>query len=149
MDSVGLGARTIWALEEVNGTLFAAAGNAGVFRRTITGWVPANTGIATRTVDCLLANGDTLIAGLVTSGTNPVIFRTTNNGTTWLAGTITSLPSLGSVRALGKDNSGNLYAGMSSSTTVLRGLLKSTNGGATWFQSNGSMNPLNEEFYAI
>jgi len=149
MDSVGLGARTIWALEEVNGTLFAAAGSVGVFRRTSSGWVPANTGIATRTVDCLLAYGDTLIAGLLTSGTNPVIFRTTNNGATWIAGTITSLPSLGSVRALGKDNSGNLYAGMSSSTTVLRGLLKSTNGGANWFQSNGSMNPLNEEFYAI
>ncbi len=149
MDTVGLGARTVWALEEVNGTIFAAAGNAGVFRRTLSGWVPANTGIATRTVDCLLANGDTLIAGLTTSGTNPVIYRTTNGGATWVAGTITSLPSLGSVRALGKDNLGNLYAGMSSSTTVLRGLLKSTNGGATWFQSNGIMNPLNEEFYAI
>lgn len=149
MDTVGLGARTVWALEEVNGTLFAAAGTNGVFRRTLSGWVPANTGIATRTVDCLLANGDTLIAGMLTSGTNPVIFRTTNSGVTWLAGTITGLPSLGSVRALGKDNLGNLYAGMSSTTTVLRGLLKSTNGGATWVQSNGIMNPLNEEFYAI
>ncbi len=149
MDTVGLGARTVWALEEVNGTIFAAAGSSGVFRRTASGWVPANTGIATRTVDCLLANGDTLVAGLTTSGTNPVIYRTTNGGATWLAGTVTSLPSLGSVRALGKDNAGNLYAGMSSTTTVLRGLLKSTNGGATWFQSNGIMNPLNEEFYAI
>ena len=149
LDTVGLGARTIWALEEVSGTLFAAVGTAGVFRRTATGWVAANTGIATRTVDCLLANGDTLIAGLTTSSTNPVIFRTTNGGATWLAGTITGLPSLGSVRALGKDNLGNLYAGMSSSATVLRGLLKSTNGGATWVQSNGIMNPLNEEFYAI
>ncbi|MFN3345700.1 MAG: T9SS type A sorting domain-containing protein, partial [Chloroherpetonaceae bacterium] len=70
-------------------------------------------------------------------------------GVTWLAGTVISLPSLGSVRALGKDNAGNLYAGMSSTITVLRGLLKSTNGGATWFQANGIMNPLNEEFYAI
>lgn len=149
MDTVGLGARTVWALEEVGGTMFAAAGSAGVFRRTPTGWVAANAGISTRTVDCLLAYGDTLIAGLTTSGANPVIYRTTNGGATWLAGTVTALPSLGSVRALGKDNAGNLYAGMSSTTTVLRGLLKSTNGGATWFQSNGIMNPLNEEFYAI
>lgn len=149
IDTVGLGARTVWALEEVSGTLYAAAGNNGVFRRTATGWVAANTGISTRIVDCLLANGDTLIAGLTTSSTNPVIYRTTNGGATWLAGTVTGLPSLGAVRALGKDNLGNLYAGMSSSTTVLRGLLKSTNGGATWVQSNGIMNPLNEEFYAI
>lgn len=149
MDTVGLGARTVWALEEVNGTLYAAASSNGVFRRTLTGWVPANTGIATRTVDCLLANGDTLIAGLILSGTNPVIYRTTNGGSTWLAGTVTGVPSLGSVRSLGKDNLGNLYAGMSSTPTVLRGLLKSTNGGATWAPSNGIMNPLNEEFYAI
>ncbi|MFQ3599455.1 MAG: two-component regulator propeller domain-containing protein [Chloroherpetonaceae bacterium] len=149
MDTVGLGARTIWALEEVNGTLFAAAGSNGVFRRTLSGWVAANTGIATRTVDCLLAKGDTLIAGLTTSGTNPVIYRTTNSGANWFAGSVSALPSLGAVRALGKDNLGNLYAGMSSSTTVLRGLLKSTNGGVSWFQSNGVMNPLNEEFYAI
>ncbi|MDW8437814.1 MAG: two-component regulator propeller domain-containing protein [Chloroherpetonaceae bacterium] len=148
MDTVGLGARTIWALEEVGGTMFAAAGSVGVFRRAASGWVAANAGISTRTVDCLLADGNALIAGLTASGTSPVIYRTTNNGATWVAGTV-SLPSLGAVRALGRDGAGNLYAGMSSSTTVLRGLLKSTDGGATWFQSNGGMNPLNEEFYAI
>ncbi|MCW5970557.1 MAG: hypothetical protein KIT57_18815 [Blastocatellales bacterium] len=105
----------------------------GVYRSTDQGqnWAPANSGIADRRLEKLLASGNALYA----AGRDGVV-RTTNLGVTWTDLSnglrnyfIRDLAVIGTTLFIAADSSNN-------DGTPGPGLLRSTDGGATWTPAN-------------
>lgn len=108
----------------------------GVRSWTIQGWSESDTSVPdnviTGSVTALVqtTNGD-ILAGTDTSGR---IYRSGDSGQTWLyLSRIGNDPITNvSIRALIKDNAGNLYAAVDGGNAASQGIWKSTNNGVSW-----------------
>jgi uncharacterized repeat protein (TIGR01451 family) len=117
-----------------SGTFLFAGTNQGVYRYNGTGWTQANTGLPSgMNVHAFAVSGGYLIAGGYGSGCGACsgIFRSTDDGSNWLAAPMTGLTNR-EVEALAvvPDGAGGtrLYAGPINGNGVFR----STDGGDHW-----------------
>ncbi len=128
-------------------TLFAAGGY-GIFRSTDSGttWAPASgipAGVGTEVlVDPSTPNNVYAALGNIRGSANNGLYKSTDGGASFSK--LTGFPStnLGRISvALAASQTSTLYAAIQdSSTFLLQGVYKSTDGGVTWTQLNGSPN---------
>lgn len=116
-----------------NGTLFASV--VGMSRSTDGGvtWEPMNSGISQRDVasseikNIAFKSDGTIFIGYSNNGPSTLIYRSTNNGSSWVLAQ--TGVSGGEILGLAVDDSGYIYA-----STDHQGVYKSTNNGDNWFK---------------
>lgn len=115
----------------VMGTNVLAASNSGVFRSTNNGasWSQANSGLPTSTVNCIIASGSSLYAGI----TNYGVYVSTNSGQSWAP---TNPSFMADVKSLAV-NGGTLLAGVWG-----RGVYLSQDNGSTWIRTGQQLDVL-------
>ncbi len=122
----------VWSLaNDLNGNLLIGTVGGKIFRTTDNGvsFEHLNSSMNAGFIWSLLVSNN----GTIYAGTEQGLFYSNNNGSTWQ---LTSL--IGSdVRAITKDNSGNLYAGLFG-----QGVYKSTDNGSTWILLNNGLTSL-------
>ena len=133
----GLSHGTVWSLcVGSSGHLFAAT-LSGVFRSTDGGavWTPRNDGIPYSTPQAFSIfsfGADALLCGARGDPYNAGIFLSTNGGDTWLG---VSSMSLRIPLGFALDDSNNLFAGLSPNPFEGSSMVRSTDGGVTWFDT--------------
>lgn len=122
----------VWSLSnDLNGNLLIGTIGGKIFRTTDNGttFEHLNTNMFAGFIWSILVNSN----GTIFAGTEHGLYSSSNNGVNW---SLTSLAG-SDVRALAKDNNGNLYAGLFG-----LGVFKSTNNGATWTMINNGLTSL-------
>ncbi|MCX7611862.1 MAG: choice-of-anchor A family protein [Ignavibacterium sp.] len=122
----------VWSLtNDLSGNLLIGTVGGKIFRTTDNGvtfdLINANMNVGF--IWSLMVNND----GSIYAGTEQGLFKSTNNGMTWQSTSLTGAD----VRAIAKDNSGNIYAGLFG-----QGIYKSTNNGNTWTLVNNGLTSL-------
>lgn len=114
--------------QAAGGILFAGLDGGGVARSTDEGvtWTAANSGIATQRVFSLASKP----GGLVIAGTQTGVFRSTNNGDSWIAG---GAGPASFARSLLTTPSGEVFAGSG------LGIHLSTDDGVSWTARNNGL----------
>ncbi|HEX5653940.1 MAG TPA: T9SS type A sorting domain-containing protein [Chitinophagaceae bacterium] len=147
-------------------TVFAASVSGGLFKTTnftsaVTSWAPVNDFLPNLAITALIqdpVNMNIMYAGTgegwinVDAVLGNGIYKSTDGGVTWLALPFTIDPStiFDYVQDLAIDNNGNIYAAMRNVRSSIRGVQRSTDGGATWTQVLGAplINPgTGQEFW--
>ena len=121
---------------------YLATAGSGAFKSTDGGatWSPSNDGLTTPYVSSLQVSG-----GAVYAGSDERVFRSTDQGQTWVALPSTGLLPRMSVTAIALD-------GVSPATIYLgttRGAFRTVDGGSTWAAANEGINALAMQAVAI
>jgi choice-of-anchor A domain-containing protein/uncharacterized repeat protein (TIGR01451 family) len=122
----------VWSLaNDLNGNLLIGTVGGKIFRTTDNGvtYQYLNPNMNVGFIWSLMVHNN----GNIFAGTEQGLFFSSNNGSTWQ---LTSL-SGSDVRAIAKDNAGNLYAGLFG-----QGIFKSTNNGLNWTLLNNGLTSL-------
>ncbi len=122
----------IWSMAtDVNGNLLVGTVGGKIFRTTDNGntFEHINSCMNAGFIWSILVTSD----GKIFAGTEQGLYSSNDNGNTW---NLTSLSGT-DVRAIAKDNSGNLYAGLFG-----LGIFKSTDNGVTWNLVNNGLTSL-------
>jgi hypothetical protein len=143
--STGIGNdKTVLALGQFNGYLFAGTENLGVFRSADgQNWTAVNNGVASNArVDAFVANGGAFFLGTAGSG----VYRSTDDGLNWQASSSGLSSTIVTCLTV---HDGNLIAGTQGISGLFRGgVWVSTNNGASWSQINSGL-PNPATIYAI
>ncbi|RYY40215.1 MAG: T9SS type A sorting domain-containing protein [Chitinophagaceae bacterium] len=130
-------------------TVLAASVSGGIFRSTnflstpVT-WTPVADRMGNLAVTCLWqdrSNASIIYAGTgegwfnIDAVKGAGVFRSTDGGLTWAL--LPSTASFEYIQDLVQDNNGYLYVSLRNSVSTLRGIMRSTNAGATWDQVAG------------
>ncbi len=122
----------VWSLaNDLSGNLLIGTVGGKIFRTTDNGvsFEHLNSGMNVGFIWSLLVSNN----GTIYAGTEQGLFYSNNNGSTWQLSSV-----IGSdVRAIAKDNSGNLFAGLFGV-----GIFKSTNNGSSWSLVNNGLTSL-------
>jgi photosystem II stability/assembly factor-like uncharacterized protein len=143
------------AINPTNPAVVYAATTNGIFTTTTSGagWSAANNGLALTSVTAVTVDPSsptTIYAGTRTSG----IFKTTDGGATWASiytglgqtgNAASSVPQVAAI-AIDPQTRSTLYA--ATQTTQSSGVLKSTDGGATWTPRASNL-PLYANFISL
>ena len=123
--------------------VFLAGDNSGVFRSTNNGegWIPVNSGLKNRFVQCLASNGKNIFAGTYGwSNTlhNGGVFVSTNYGESWTeANSGLAERDIRSLAVTSNESVGiDLYAGSWDEAGSGHGVFRSTNNGKDWTSLN-------------
>jgi len=131
-------------------TVFAGSVGGGIFKSTnftsaTPTWTPVNDLMSNLAITVLYqdqAHPDTMFAGTGEGWFNidairgGGIFKSTDGGTTW--NLMSSTSGFEYVQDFVIDNNGNLYASLRNLTSANRGVMRSTDRGATWVQVLGA-----------
>ena len=125
--NAGIESAVIYAIASKTGLLLAGALEGGAFRSTNAGasWSPSNVGIETQAVSSLLFANGFAFAGTIGNGT----FRSSNDGVSWTQ--MNAGMGNASVRAMFQSGGAILAA-------TDNDVHRSTDNGATWFQTPGA-----------
>jgi photosystem II stability/assembly factor-like uncharacterized protein len=145
-NAAGLDGLEVRALvcQRLDGFLFAVLGAGDVRRSTDDGesWVPAAAGLGGTNVYTLAAHPDsaaTLYAGGLGFGADGDLYKTTNSGVSWQRITSPVFPSFLIVNDLAFDAAGGSVVYVAAYGD---GVLKTTNGGATWMHASAGLGDL-------
>lgn len=122
----------VWSLaNDLNGNLLIGTIGGKIFRTTDNGttFEHLNVNMNTGFIWSILVNSN----GTIFAGTEQGLYSSTNNGASW---SLTSLAG-SDVRAIAKDNNGNLYAGLFGI-----GIYKSSDNGNNWTLINNGLTSL-------